>query len=186
MATTRYKRMTLEEFLELPPKKPALEFEDGEVRQKASPMGEHGRLQFKFAELLNSFAEPRRLSLAFTETRTTFAGRSRVPDLCLYIWARIPRTATGRVASRFLTPPDLAVEIISPGQTVQELSERCRWYVANGVRIALLVDHFLERVTRFTPDGELVLIGDDRIDLDSVLPGFELTVRALFATLQID
>jgi ADP-ribose pyrophosphatase YjhB (NUDIX family)/Uma2 family endonuclease len=157
MPTTRYKRMTLEAFLELPPKQPALEFEDGEVRQNVSPMGEHGRLQAKFAELLNSFAEPRRLGMSFTETRTTFAGRSRVPNLCLYAWARIPRTATGRVGSRYLTPPDLAVEVISPGQTVQDLSERCRWYVANGVRIALLVDYFTEAVTRLTPAGEVVL-----------------------------
>src|SRR6266508_2252589 len=106
MTTARYRRMTLEKFLELPPEKPALEFEDGEVRQKVSPMGEHGRLQFKFAEMLNSFAEPRRLGMAFTETRATFAGRSRVPDLCLYSWARIPRGPDGTIADYFFTPPD--------------------------------------------------------------------------------
>ena len=186
MTTTRYKRMTLEEFLALPERKPALEFEDGEVCQKVSPLGRHSRLQSQGWGLLSNFAEPRRLGMAFTEARTTFAGRSRVPDLCLYSWARIPRTPDGTIEDYFFTPPDIVFEVISPAETVQKLSERCRWYVANGVQIALLVNHFRGTVTRFTPTGEAVLTGDDRIDLDAVLPGFALTVQALFATLKIE
>ena len=42
-------------------------------------------------------------------------------------------------------------------------------------------------MTRFGDDhSERRLSGIDRIDLDSVLPGFELTVQALFDTLRID
>jgi hypothetical protein len=54
------------------------------------------------------------------------------------------------------------------------------------VSIALLVDDRRFAVWRFTEGGEERLTGDARIDLDLVLPGFDLTVRALLETLRID
>ena len=76
------------------------------------------------------------------------------------------------------------VEIMSPAQSVREQAEKCRWYVANGVRIALLVDSERERVTVFRPDAEpRTLRGTDRIDLDDILPGFQLSIDELFAAL---
>ena len=57
----------------------------------------------------------------------------------------------------------------------------------NGVQIALFVNARDHSVTRFHPAGdETVLLATDRIDLDSVLPGFELTVQELFDSLSLD
>jgi Uma2 family endonuclease len=83
-----------------------------------------------------------------------------------------------------MTPPDLAVEIISPGQTLRDQENRCRWYVANGVPISLLIHPRRRTVTCFRPSVEPeTLRGDDRIALDEVLPGFQLTVAQLFDAL---
>jgi hypothetical protein len=116
--------MTLEAFLRLPEKKPALEFEDGMVTRKVSPQGRHSRLQVKVTERINAFAEPRRLAVAFTELRTTYAGYSRVPDVSVYRWDRIPVDATGKMLDDFHLPPDIAIEIISPGQRTNALLRR--------------------------------------------------------------
>lgn len=186
MTSTHSGAMTLEQFLALPEQKPALEFADGRVTQKVSPLGEHARLQSAFSRLMNNFCEPRRMAMALTEIRATFAGRSTVPDIGVYRWSRIPRTAEGLIETYFRTPPDIAVEIFSPGQVLGDERNKCRWYVANGVLIALFVHHPSRTVTRFTPDGEQRLRGDDRIDLDAVLPGFTLTAAELFATLRVD
>lgn len=185
--TTARRTMTLDQFLRLRERKPALEFIDGEVTQKAAPKARHGTLQLEIAMLVDGFARPSRTARAFPETRATFAGRSYVPDVVVYRWERIPRTADGKVADDFILPPDIAVEVISPGQTVAKLSERCRWFVANGVPIALLVVPRRRTVFRFhATEGERALSGDDRIDLDGVLPGFELTVATLFGALRMD
>ncbi len=186
MTSTHSRAMSLEQFLALPELQPALEFADGRVTQKVSPLGEHARLQSAFSRLLNNFGEPRRIAMAFTEIRTTFAGRSLVPDIGVYRWSRIPRTADGMIETYFRTPPDIAVEIFSPGQVLSDEQNKCRWYVANGVLIALLVHHPSRTVTCFTTNGEQRLTGDDRIALDTVLPGFTLTVAELFATLRVD
>src|SRR5437016_496349 len=90
-------RVTLEEFLELPEEEPALEFEDGVVTQKVPPMGKHAGLQGWIVELFNRFARSGKLAMAFTELRTTYSGFSRVPDVAVYQWERIPRDAAGKV-----------------------------------------------------------------------------------------
>src|SRR5947208_1777259 len=104
------RRMTLEEFLQLPEEKPALEFIDGTVTQKVAPQGQHSRLQYSITERFNRFAEPRQLASAFPELRTTYAGRSPVPDVAVYRWDRVPVDAAGDVANVFLEPPDIAIE----------------------------------------------------------------------------
>ena len=178
--------MTLDEFLKLPEKKPALEFEDGRVTQKASPKGRHSLLQFTLAAYLNGFAKPRKLAVAFPELRSTYAGQSLVPDVSVYRWDRIPRTEAGIVADDFWEPPDIAIEIVSPQQSVNRLVRRCIRFNEDGVRIALLVDPRDESVMDFRsgalPRG---LRGDDPIDLTEIAPGFQLTVRELFDSLKL-
>ena len=180
-------RMSLDEFLALPEEKPALEYADGVVTQKVSPKMYHGRTQGWFAELVNVHGVPQRLAMAFTETRSTFGGRSYVPDVGIYRWTNLPRRPDGKLLNEATTPWDVAVEIVSPKQSRRELEAKCRWYVANGVEVSLLIDPDREDVVRFGADGSrVVLRGEDRIDLETVLTGFVLTPGGLFAALYPD
>ena len=173
--------MTLEEFLALPEEEPPLEFWDGVVRQKVSPQYQHGMLQFNFGKLLDGIVGPSGLGQVFTETRFRADRGSPVPDLSFYRRERIPLLPNGWVSNERLGPPDLAVEIVSPEQSVSQLIHKCLGYAASGVRVTLLVVPNDEMVFAFRPDAPLeALHGADRIDLDDVLPGFELTVTGLF------
>jgi Uma2 family endonuclease len=178
-------QLTLEQFLDLPEEKPALEFADGVVTQKVSPKGKHSRLQSQLFRLLDD-AGSRRRSAAFTELRTSFAGSSRVPDIAVYRWERIPVDESGEVADIFREPPDIAVEIVSPEQRVNALVDRCAWYVTHGVTIALLVNPKDKSVLAFRPGQPPVAWrGADRIDLAEVLPDLALTVDELFNSLRM-
>jgi Uma2 family endonuclease len=180
------KRLSLEEFLKLPEEEPALEYEDGRVIQKVSPKGKHSGLQSELVERFNHFARRRKLALALPELRATFGDHSYVPDVAVYRWGRIPRDEDGKLANDFWEPPDIAVEIASPGQSVNFLTRRCAWYCANGVAVALLVDPEDESVLAFRPNQPpRALRGRELIDLDDVLPGFKLSVRQLFDSLQL-
>lgn len=184
VATTR---VTLDEFLQLPEEKPALEYFDGMVSQKMSPKMRHATVQARLAGHINAAVGHARTALAVTEARATFAGESVVPDVSVYRWDRLPRTTNGMMADESPIPPDVAVEIISPSQSPNALFRRCRWYVSNGVQIALQIDPDDESVIVFYPDGTTqAWRGSDRIDLDSVASGFEMTVDDLFAPLRAD
>ncbi len=185
MATVT-KQLTLEQFLELPEKKPALEFEEGRVTQKVSPKAKHSTLQYKLAVFFNQVGEPAKLAFAFPELRETYAGRSYVPDVSVFTWDRIPLDAHGEPVDDLFVPPDITIEIRSPRQSLDRLVRRCLWYVANGVRLALLVDPILRSVRLFLPGEEPRELRDgDLIDLGDLLPGFQLTVDELFGFLRI-
>ncbi len=181
-------RLTLEEFLALPEEKPALEYIDGEVIQKVSPSLWHSRLTWVGLALFNGYGHPRRLADAFPELRVTFAGRSSVPDIAAFVWDRIPSDENGDLPKVVTYPPDIAVEIVSPDQSVPKLVEHCRWYVANGVRVALLWNPEAARgrwVRAFRPDSETALLqGTDRVELGDVIPGSSFIVDELFAHLR--
>lgn len=179
-------RMTLEEFLKLPEEEPALEFEDGVVTQKVAPQGQHSALQPTLAGVINQFAIPKKLALAFTELRTTFAGASLVPDIAVYRWERIPRDSDGRVANVIPEQPDIAIEIVSPSQSVTSLIRKCQRYLERGVPIALILDPDDESVIILKDGLVRALHGADRVDLSEVLPGFELTVKQVFDILRLD
>ena len=181
-----HRRLTLEEFLKLPEVKPALELEpDGTVTQKLSPKGRHSALQEGLCRLINAFAMPQRLAQAFPELRTIFGGAAYVPDVAVYRWERIPRTADGEVVDDFTDPRDIAVEIVSPEQSVTSLVRKCVWYVDNGVQISSLVDPDDRSVVLFRSSATpRALRGEEPIDLSNVVPGLELTVQRLFETLR--
>jgi hypothetical protein len=126
-------RMSLEEFLRLPERKPALEYEHGVVTRKVSPKGRHSKLQFWIADQINHQTEPGKIAFAFPELRATFATLSRVPDVAVFRWDRIPRDEQGRVADDFFDPPDVAIEILSPGQRINAQIRRCISFLDAGV-----------------------------------------------------
>ena len=180
------RRVTLEDFLTWPERKPALEYEDGRITQKVSPKGVHSSLQTDTAELFNAAGKPKKVARAYTELRTTFGGRSYVPDVSVYRWDRIPRTPAGEVADDFFDPPDIAIEILSPSQRVNASVRRCEWYVANGTRISLLVNPRNRSVLLFRPSAEPVILrGPDPIDVSEILPNFRVSVEELFAALLV-
>jgi Uma2 family endonuclease len=177
--------MTLDEFLALPEEEPALEFEDGMVTQKVSPKGPHSRLQFVMALRVNERTEPPKLAMAFPELRASFANLSRVPDVSVYRWNRIPRDATGKLANDFTEPPDIAIEIVSPGQSVNRLIRRCLTFVDAGVLVAVLIDPSDESIVVVRPGVEPIgLAAGDTLDLSDIIPDLRLDVAALFDSLR--
>ena len=90
----------------------------------------------------------------------------------MYRWNRIPRDAEGRIADNFPEPPDIAIEIVSPGQSVNRLIRRRISFVRAGVRLASLVDPSDESVAVINARGEeLILTAGETLDSSSIIPG---------------
>jgi Uma2 family endonuclease len=179
--------LTLDEFLLQPEEKPALEYERGVITQKMSPMPVHGKLSLALGMRLETHGSPTQVVSAYIDTRVTWLdeGVSYVPDLVAYLVEREPTTPHGRIDRRFLVPPDLAVEVHSPGQGLDEQRARCRWYVEHGVKVALLAHPEREAIWVFRPGREIgPLTGAAVVDLAPEIPGFSFVVAELFAVFQ--
>jgi Uma2 family endonuclease len=175
-------RMTLAEFLKLPEVKPARELRHGVVSQKMPPSGEHSSIQGWFGAQVYIFGEMKGIAQAFPEARLILGADTYVPDVVVYLWDRVPEDENGRLPRFFTTPPDLVLEILSHGQTVGSLLDRCRELIGHDVRVAILADpeHMTVHVIR--PGAELgPLREDDAIDITDILPDFRLTVADVLA-----
>ena len=93
-------------------------------------------------------------ALPFVEVRITDPRRgvSRVPDVSVFIWDRIERDPQARQQSASI-PPDIAIEIASPGQSRQKQIERCQEFIEQGARIALMFDPRTKSVVDVRPGG---------------------------------
>ena len=171
-------RPTLEEFLARPETKPASEYACGEVIRKPMPTTAHGRLQAFLGVLLFQFLSAHPLGIAGTEWRCIFGppGRERtyVPDLMYASFGRYPR---GDVSEQpyLLAAPDLAIEILSPGQPAGPFTSKLLFYLRHGVRMVWVVD----------PEDESILRAGDTLDGGDVLPGFTVPVADVFAQMQV-
>ncbi|MEB3189900.1 MAG: Uma2 family endonuclease, partial [Snowella sp.] len=117
-------QLTLEDFLALPETKPYSEYIDGKIEQKPMPQGEHSVIQTLLSSRINEVGKPSKIALALTELRCNINGRSYVPDISVFTWERIPKTATGRIANRINTYPDWMIEILSPEQSANKVIKK--------------------------------------------------------------
>jgi Uma2 family endonuclease len=179
------KAITLEEFLKLPETEPASEYLDGQVVQKVTPKKKHSWLQAFLAGRINNYSEPKRHGAALTELRCTFEGRSLVFDIAYFDWSRIRFEDTGEPEDETFDPPDWIIEILSPGQTVTNMTRRCAWCVKNGVRLAWLVEPRRKQVQVFRPNRKAeTLEGEALLDASEVLGSFRLHVNDVFDLLR--
>ena len=184
MATTGEKTLTLKEFLARPETEPASEYIEGRVVQKVSPKTKHSVIQIKLGSRINETLNP--VFHALPELRCTFGGRSLVPDISVFRFDRIPRDPSGEVANDIFAPPDLAVEIVSPEQSVVHLVEKLAFCVENGVRLGWLIDPETKKVMVFRPEQLPEELAPDGVLEDpDLLPGFRLPVAEMFGWLKL-
>ena len=77
---------------------------------------------------------------------------------------------------------DLAVEVISPGNTQREMERKLEEYFEAGVRLVWYVEPREKKVTVYTrPDAAVVLGEADQLTGGEVLPGLVIELKELFA-----
>jgi Uma2 family endonuclease len=187
MVQTPSKAIAIEEFLKLPETKPASEFIDGQIIQKTMPQGEHSRIQQKLPTAINAVLEDKKIALALPELRCTFSGRSVVPDVAVFTWENIPTRPDGTIANIFTLPPDWAIEILSPDQSVNRVVVNLLYCLDHGSQMGWLIDPAERLVMIYQPQQNAIAIDDpDRI---LVVPNFastlQITLGQLFDWLKV-
>nr|WP_237269989.1 Uma2 family endonuclease [Synechocystis sp. CACIAM 05] len=179
--------LTLEDFLALPETKPYSEYVDGRIEQKPMPQGEHSTLQIRLGTTINQVALPQKLAHAFTELRCNINGRSYVPDISIFTWDRIPKTATGRIANRVDTYPDWLIEILSPEQSANKVIKKMMVCLEAGTQLAWLVDPEDESVLIFQPQQFPAMKSEgDQLTVLESLSTLALSPAELFSWLSLD
>ena len=154
MVQTPPKSVALDEFLKLPETEPASEFIEGKVFQKPMPQGQHSRIQQKLTAAINAVVEDSQIALALPELRCTFGDRSIVPDIAVFTWERLPTSEDGAIANTFAAPPDWAIEILSPDQSVTRVITNILHCLNHGAQMGWLIDPAEQLVLVYTPQQQ--------------------------------
>jgi Uma2 family endonuclease len=187
MVQSPEKNLTLEEFLELPETKPASEYINGQIIQKPMPQGKHSKLQGKLVSVINNLVEDRRIASAFPELRCNFAGRSIVPDVTVFTWARIPLDENGDIANVFNFHPDWTIEILSPEQNQNKVTEKILHCLNNGSQLGWLIDPSDRSVLIYPLGTQPQLLREEQeiLPVPDFISELQITVGKLFGWLKL-
>lgn len=108
----------------------------------------------------------------------------RMPDVAFVPWGEFPDEEVTEEAAPAVVP-DLAVEVLSKGNTPGEMSRKLREYFSAGVPLVWFVDLPTQSVTVYSsPTRSKVVPPEGTLDGGKVLPGFRLPVAKIFARLK--
>lgn len=107
----------------------------------------------------------------------------RIPDVSFISWNQLPSREYPAEPIPDLYP-DLAVEVLSAGNTAEEMERKLKEYFLAGTRLVWIISPDLRTVHVYTSPDECSLLKEtDTLSGGDVLPGFELLLKQLFARL---
>jgi Uma2 family endonuclease len=182
MSTTT--RVTAAELLELPTGLGKRhELVAGELRMMSPSGWPHGKVVGKLHTRLGVFIEQHDLGIVFgAETGFRLSSNPdtvRAPDIAFISKQRIP--AEGPKEAFWPGAPDLAVEVLSPGDRTGDVDEKIEEWLAAGCAAVWVVDPKLRTVTIYQSRTNVqVKVAGEMLPGDPVVPGFSCAVNELF------
>lgn len=184
---TAAKVWTDEELMALPKDGYKRELLRGEI--VLSPAGsEHGMICFRIAFALEQHIRRHTAGMVFDSSTgfrlspddllspdAAFVGKARLTGM-----KRLPR-------GFFPGAPDLAVEVLSPSDTLGHTHEKLTQYFSHGTRLVWVVNPAERNALVYrTPEADRLLRVTDALDGEDVLSGFRLPLVELFAELSFE
>jgi Uma2 family endonuclease len=186
MVTLEKKVWTDEAFMALPDDGQHYEIVNGELIDMGNSGAKHGYIAIILSSALFAVVMAQKLGALF-DSSTAFKmknGNKRSPDISFFAKERLQKLDD--LPTGFLDgAPDLAIEILSPTNTIEEIDSKLAEYFENGARLVWVINpsqhHVL--VYRSAQEPDRLLKSVDSLDGEEVIPGFTLPVADLFQKL---
>jgi Uma2 family endonuclease len=157
----------------------------GELRDMTPMGGLHGVIALEIGYHVLHFVKQHQLGYA-TSAETGFILATdpttvHAPDVGFVAKARL----SGPIPQKYFPlAPDLAVEVVSPSDTAQDIRERVRDFLKAGTRLVWVVYPESRTVDVYRSDGMQVVEIDGVLEGGDVLPGFRLALRQVFESVE--
>ena len=199
---TTMQRATFDDLLATPEDDHLYELVRGKILRMPPPQGPHGRVEFRFAHLIESYLRARALAEGWDGTdadaRDRLVGfgaggeagvrfglsddpdQTRGMDAAYLDPAQVRRYLDAGASGYIREVPALVAEVISPSDRASYVDEKVADYLAGGARLVWLLDPVRRMVRVHRADGGSSTIAADGIlSGEDVLPGFEVAVAQL-------
>lgn len=185
--TVADKLMTAEEFLDLPDDGIERDLIRGELRERSTTRRNrwHAKVEAKIAYLLHRWRAEQKEPRGNVYSGEVGCILRRDPDSTVgvdVVYTSAELAAADPEHTTMLDgPPILAVEILSPNDTVEQISEKVDEYLSSSVALVWLVDPHFRTITVHQPNRPPELFNADQtIASEPQLPGFQAPVKEFF------
>lgn len=177
------KHLTVEDLAQMPDREERTELVKGELKTMAPAGHRHGIVAMKIGGRLLQFVEEHGIGEVYAAETGFVLTRSpdtvRGPDVAFVTAERAAQQPDEE--GYFDGPPDLAVEVVSPHDTVEEVETKVLDYLRAGTHMIWIVHPQTKTITVYRSLQEIfVLTEEDALEGGDLLPGFELDVREIF------
>jgi Uma2 family endonuclease len=162
------------------------ELVNGELIDVGNSGAKHGYVCSILMIILGGYIYSQKIGAIF-DSSTAFrlkSGNKRSPDFSFVAKDRLQ--GLEELPDGFLEgAPDLAVEILSPSNTVEEIHDKLVEYFDNGAQLVWVIhpkEHYV-LVYRSSVQPDRLLKSTDLLDGEDIIPGFTLPVANLFQKL---
>lgn len=180
--STENKVWTDAEFMALPKDGHRYELVNGEVVDMGNSGMEHGEFGAFLAGTLSIFVRQNRLGVV-CDSSTAFTlknGNKRSPDVSFVARERL-KGLKRLPKGYFQGSPDLAVEILSPSNTIEEIHDKIVEYFENDTRLVWVIHPDEKYVLVYhSPEPDRFLRPQDNLDGEDIVPGFSMALSELF------
>jgi Uma2 family endonuclease len=175
--------MTADELLAMPVDNFRYELVKGELIRMSPTGGEHGTIAATLTVIVGYFVREKKLGLVFgAETGFKIAfdpDTVRAPDFAFVSRERIPES--GIPKGYWVGAPDLAVEVVSPGDIYGEIEDKVLAWLDAGVRMVIVVNPRRRSSTVYCSRTDVKILSEnDELSGEDVLPGFVCKVSDFF------
>ena len=172
--------MTAEELFQLPTDDYKYELAEGELIRRPPTGATHGNVR-----LLDEYVEAHDLGIVCGAETGFILQRTpdvvRAPDVAFVAKDRIP--ATGVPETYWPFAPDLAVEVVSPSDRVDDLQAKVGEYFTAGTRLVWVIHPRSRTVFVYRSPHDVRALGEtDELSSADVLPGFSCRVSRCFTS----
>lgn len=180
-------QLTLQEFLNLSLGEGDITYElvDGQAIPKMSPKFFHAKLTRVLLNLIEQSCQEKGEVCPEWAVALTRRGRDwmPIPDILYISYERLPTNWDENEACP--VPPDLVIEIISPGQTFGQMAAKAKDYLDAKVLRVWVLDSKARSITVFYPDAAPQTYMGEELLKDSLFEGLEFTIEQVFQKAKI-
>jgi len=185
--------MPLDEFMAEMERAP-FELIDGEKKQIMSGVFDHMMVVHALNLAFTLYLIHNPIGMAFVEgtfvlpdvMTTNWVKGSRIPDMMFVGKDKFNaylESPFARPGAPFAVIPDLAIEVVSPTDKFDDVDKKIALYLQDGVQMIWVINPQQKTAGVYLTHQTLRLSGDATLTGGDVLPGFELKLRELFATI---
>jgi Uma2 family endonuclease len=182
--STAIQLLTAEDLWNMPDQGGHWELVKGELRPMSPAGSGHGAFSMNLSAPLHQFVRARKLGIVMAaETGFIIAhdpDTVRAPDAAFIRQDRV--AATGVSVKFWVGAPDLAVETMSPSDTVYEVDQKVQEWLTAGTRLVWVINPQQQTVKVCRPDNTAKILGmTETLDGADVVPGFQISVAEIFS-----